>query len=92
MIKKLIVLSFLCLIVVIGIVYFILWPLTQQYLTAVNTVLQLTLENVSGSLLAVPPEGVAGIGGLIAVLPILESVGVADFTAAFQAPFQAEGK
>ena len=76
MIKKLIVLSFVCMALVIGVSHFVLWPLAQQYLAAVNTVLQPALENVSEALPVLPPEGVAGIGGLIAALPILESIGV----------------
>jgi len=76
MIKKLIVISLLSLAVVIGAAYFVLWPLAQQYLAAVNTVLTPALENVQESLPNVSPEGVAGIGDLIAVLPILESIGL----------------
>ncbi|MBS3975697.1 MAG: hypothetical protein KGZ75_03080 [Syntrophomonadaceae bacterium] len=76
MIKTLIILLFLCLTIIVGAVYFIIWPLALQYLNAVSTVLQPALESVSGALPAVPVEGIEGIGGLIALLPVLQTLGI----------------
>jgi hypothetical protein len=76
MIKNLMVLLLLCLAIVIGVTYFILWPLALQYVTAVTTVLQPALENIQESIPALTPDGELGVGGLIAILPVLERIGV----------------
>ncbi|RJX24836.1 MAG: hypothetical protein C4554_08165 [Dethiobacter sp.] len=75
MIKKLLLLI-LCLFIIVGAAYYILWPMAQQYLAAVNIVLQPAIENIRETLPAVAPKEVAGIGDLIAILPILERIGV----------------
>lgn len=75
MIKKLIILSFLCLAILVGAAYYLLWPLAQQYLATVANVLQPAIENIADPKL-LPPEGGMGLGGLIAVLPILQKIGI----------------
>jgi len=75
MIKVFLIIVVLLLAIIIGAVYFVLWPLAQQYLVAITAVLQPVLESVSETLPAVPPEGVEGIAGLLGLLPILESIG-----------------
>jgi hypothetical protein len=74
-IKKLMILSLLCLTIVIGGTYFIIWPMALQYLTAITTVFQPAIENIQESIPALPQEGEVGFGGLIAILPILKSIG-----------------
>ena len=76
MIKKLMILFLLCLTIVIGAAYFVIWPLAQQFLAAADTVLQPALANMQEALPALPQEGELGIVGLIALLPILERLGV----------------
>lgn len=80
MIKKLLIFSFLCLVILIGAGYFILWPLAQQYLATVSTVLRPALESVAEPLQVLPPEGVTGISDLIAVLPVLQKIGMDTLT------------
>lgn len=75
MIKKLMILSLLCLTIIIVGAYFIVWPMALQYLTAITTVLQPAIENIQESIPALPPEGEVGVGGLIALLPIIERIG-----------------
>ncbi|MBS3885644.1 MAG: hypothetical protein KGZ41_01750 [Dethiobacter sp.] len=76
MIKKLVIFSVLCLAILVGATYFILWPLAQQYLATVSNVIRPALENVAEPLQVLPPEGVGGIAELIAILPVLQKIGM----------------
>jgi hypothetical protein len=78
MLKKLMVLLLLCLTIIIGGIYFILWPLALQYLTALNTVLQPAVENFRETVPALSPE--VNLQGLLAVLPILGQIGPEGLT------------
>lgn len=80
MIKKLVIFSVLCLAILIGGAYFILWPLAQQYLASMSAVLRPALENVTEPLQVLPPEGVGGIAELVAIWPLLEKIGLETFT------------
>jgi len=80
MLKKIMILFLLCLTIVIGAAYFVLWPMAQQFLAAANTVLQPALANMQEALPALPPEVEPGIGSLIALLPLLERLGVEGIT------------
>jgi len=79
MIKKIVIFFFLCLAILVGAAYFILWPLAQQYLASVSAVLRPAVENIAEPLQVLPPEGVGGIGELIAILPLLEKIGMETF-------------
>ena len=76
MIKKIVIFSVLCLAIFAGATHFILWPMAQQYLATVSHVLRPALENVAEPLQVLPPEGVGGVGELIAVLPVLQKIGM----------------
>jgi len=75
MLKAFLIIFILCFAIIFGGIYFVLWPLAQQYLDAISAVLQPVLESALETLPAVPPEGIEGIGGLIGLLPILERIG-----------------
>lgn len=76
MIKKLVVFSVLCLTILIASAYFLLWPMAQQHLATVSSVLRPALENVAEPLQVLPQEGVSGITELVAILPLLGKIGL----------------
>ncbi len=76
MLIKVLLILVLCLVIIVGAAYFFLWPIAQQGLTVVSTVLQPAVENVQDALPGVTPEKFPGTSDLIAVLPILERIGV----------------
>lgn len=80
MIKKLVVFSFLCLTLLIAAAYFVLWPMAQQSLATLSNVLRPALENVAEPLQVLPQEGVSGIVELLAILPVLEKIGLDTLT------------
>jgi len=73
MLKKLVILLLLCLTVIIGGVYFILWPLAAQYLTAVSAVLQQSVGSLQEAVPALPPE--LSLDSLVSALPLLSQIG-----------------
>ncbi|MEW6663322.1 MAG: hypothetical protein ACOY9Y_05580 [Bacillota bacterium] len=80
MLKKLLLLFTLCLAIclaiVVGVAYFWLWPMAQQYLASIGAVLQQSYGNIEKSLPVLFPEGEAlGLKGLVSLLPILEKIG-----------------
>ncbi|MCL5982610.1 MAG: hypothetical protein M1571_08915, partial [Firmicutes bacterium] len=80
MIKIIMVLLLICLTIVIGAAYFVIWPMAQQFLAAANAVLQPALANMPDALPALPQDVALGIEGLIALLPILERLGMEGIT------------
>ncbi|MFW0860511.1 MAG: hypothetical protein AAGT88_00125 [Dethiobacter sp.] len=80
MIKKLVVFSFLCLTLLIAAAYFVLWPMAQQSLATLSSVLRPALENVAEPLQILPQEGASGIIELLAILPVLEKIGLDTLT------------
>lgn len=66
------------LVILATVVYFWLWPMAQQYLASLNTILQQSFHNLETALPALPVE-VEGINldKLLAVLPILGQIGAA---------------
>lgn len=74
MLGKLLVLFALFLAMVIGAAYYVLWPLAQQYLTAVKAALVPAVESVRETVPALPTE--VGLDGLLAILPLLERIGL----------------
>ncbi|MBS3902681.1 MAG: hypothetical protein KGZ54_11795 [Dethiobacter sp.] len=80
MIKKLVIFSVLSLAILIASAYFLLWPLAQQYLATLISVLRPAMENVAEPLQVLPQEGVSGVAELIALLPVLEKIGLETLT------------
>lgn|GEM_PF-1399343 len=67
----------LCLVIVAGAVYFWLWPMAQQYLASLNTILQQSPAAVEEILPALPTEDLGiGLSELLTALPILEQIGI----------------
>jgi hypothetical protein len=71
---KLLVLFTLLLTIVTGGVYFVLWPLAQQYLTAVKSALVPAVESIRDTVPALPPE--VGLDRMLTILPLLERIGL----------------
>lgn len=79
MLKKLLLLFTVCLAIVVGVAYFWLWPMAQQYLASIDTVLQHSYGNIENPLPVLFPEGEAlGLDRLVSVLPILGKIGVEE--------------
>jgi hypothetical protein len=67
-----------CLVILATAAYFWLWPMAQQYLASLNTILQQAYHNLEMALPALPAEvGSTGLDNLLAVLPILGQIGTA---------------
>lgn len=67
----------LCLVIVVGAVYFWVWPMAQQQLASLSEILQQAPAGVEGILPALPTEELGiGLGELLAALPILEQIGI----------------
>lgn len=71
----------LCLVIVAGAVYFWLWPMAQQYLASLTTILQQSPAAVEEILPALPTEELGiGLGELLVALPIIEQIGIEGLT------------
>jgi len=67
----------ICLVIVAGAVYFWVWPMAQQQLASLSTILQQPPVGVEEILPALPTEELGiGLGELLAALPILEQIGI----------------
>jgi len=76
MLKKLLLLLALCLAIVVGVAYFWLWPMAQQYLASIGGILQQSYGNIEKSLPALLPEGeTLGLDRLVSILPFLGKIG-----------------
>ncbi|HSW67492.1 MAG TPA: hypothetical protein VLH16_02830 [Bacteroidales bacterium] len=80
MIKKIVIFVFLFLVILIGAAYFFLWPWAQQLLANMTAVVQPALETVAEPTQVLPPEGVTGVGEMLALLPILQKIGMDTLT------------
>ncbi|GFP26386.1 hypothetical protein HKBW3S25_01879 [Candidatus Hakubella thermalkaliphila] len=58
----------------------VLWHLAHQSLASLSNVLQPALQNVAEPLQVLPQEGASGIAEFVAILPVLEKIGLDTLT------------